>query len=122
MVELVASILAIGPLLSLLISVVNQPQWSARTRTIMSVAVSALGGIVTYVAESGLDFSSPSAIIAAVVGMILATSVAYRNIWKPTGVARAIEYTTSTKSLDKAEGIAHAENELDVITEEPADA
>lgn len=119
--ELIASILVIGSLLPLLISIVNQPQWSSRTRTIMSVGVSILAGVVAYVSENGLDFSTPSNIVATIVGTVLATSVAYRNIWKPTGVAHAIEFGTSpTHSTASAE--AYEAHEVAPYEEAPADA
>lgn len=119
--ELIASVLAIGSLLPLLISAVNQPHWSSRTRTIMSVGVSILAGIVAYVSENGLDFSTPSNIVATLVGTILATSVAYRNIWKPTGVAQAIEYGTS-RTHPTASAEAYEAHEVAPYEEAPADA
>lgn len=88
-------VLAVGPLLPLLVAVVQQPNWSPRVRSIASVVISILAGTVTYVADAGLDFSNPPAIVAVIVGTILASNVAYKTIWQPTGVAPAIEYATS---------------------------
>lgn len=96
--ELVATILSVGALLPLLIAVVNQPHWSARTRTILSVLVSGIGGLVTYVSQEGLNFDSASAVIAVVVGVILASASTYQTIWKPVGIARKIENSTSPHS------------------------
>lgn len=93
--ELVAIILSVGGLLPLLTSVVEQPQWSARTRTVMSVIVSIIAGIVTYVSAEGLHFESPSAIVATVVGVIITSAAAYKTLWKPTGATQAIEDATS---------------------------
>lgn len=93
--ELVAIILSVGGLLPLLTSVVEQPQWSARTRTVMSVIVSIIAGIVTYVSAEGLHFESPSAIVATVVGVIITSAAAYKTLWKPTGTTQAIEDATS---------------------------
>lgn len=95
---LIATILAVGPLVPLLTSVVNQPHWSSRQRTIMSVIVSIIAGTVVYTTEYGLDFSNPAMIVTAVVGVILASAASYKNIWKPAGVAPAIEIATSSKS------------------------
>lgn len=94
--ELVAIILAVGGLLPLLTSVVQQPRWSARTRTIMSVVVSTIAGLVTYVSSEGLNFDSPSAIVATVVGIIITSAAAYKALWKPTGATQAIEGATSS--------------------------
>lgn len=107
--ELVAIILSVGGLLPLLIAVVNQPHWSARVRTILSVAVSALAGLVTYVSENGLAFESASSAIAVVVGVILTTATAYQTIWKPSGVARKIENSTSPNSPNLEENIPASE-------------
>jgi uncharacterized membrane protein (DUF441 family) len=93
--ELVAIILSVGGLLPLLTSVVEQPQWSARTRTVMSVIVSIIAGIVTYVSAEGLHFESPSAIVATVVGVIITSAASYKTLWKPTGATQAIEDATS---------------------------
>lgn len=93
--EFVAIILAVGGLLPLLTAVVNQPQWSAKVRTWMSVAVSVLAGLVTYVAEFGLVLESPSSVVIAVVGIVLASAAAYKALWKPSGVAPSIEAATS---------------------------
>lgn len=96
--ELIAIILSVGSLLPLLIAVVNQPHWSAKVRTILSVAVSGLAGLVTYVTENGLEFDSASAVVVAVVGVILASVASYQSIWKPSGIARRIENATSRQS------------------------
>ena len=101
--EIVAIILALGTLLPLLTSIVNQPRWSAKTRTVMSVAVSTLAGLVAYVTQFGFELTSVSTIVTFVVGVILASATAYRNLWKPTGVAPAIEASTSGGSAVVAE-------------------
>ena len=93
--ELVATILALGAALPLLTSVVQQPQWSASVRTWSSVAVSILAGLVAYVTQFGLDFSAPSTVVSTVIGVVLASAASYKTIWKPSGVAAAIENSTS---------------------------
>lgn len=93
--EFVAIVLAVGGLLPILTAVVNQPHWSTRARTIMSVLVSVLAGLVAYVAEFGFVVDSPSSIVATVVGVVLAAATAYKTLWQPTGVAPAIEAATS---------------------------
>ena len=97
--ELIAIILAVGSLLPLLTSVIQQPRWSDKTRTAMAVGVSVLAGLVTYVTQFGLNVDSPSAIVIVVVGVVLAASTAYKTIWKPAGVAPAIEAKTSARAI-----------------------
>lgn len=101
--ELVAIILAVGGLLPLLISVAQQPQWSKKVRTVMSVAISILAGLVTYVAEFGLVFTSASSVVTIIVGVVLASAAAYKTIWKPAGVSPAIEAKTSPSDKDHPE-------------------
>lgn len=103
--EIVAIILAVGALLPLLTSVVQQPQWSARTRTVMAVGVSVLAGLVTYVTQFGFEITSASTLITFVVGVALASATAYKNIWKPAGVSPAIEESTSPHNTPEAPSI-----------------
>ena len=93
--DLVAIILAVGGLLPLLTSIVQQPNWTKEVRTWLAIGVSILAGLVTYVTQFGLNLADPAALITTVVGIILASSTAYKTIWKPSGVAPAIETTTS---------------------------
>lgn len=97
MTQVVGIILAVGALLPLLISVVQQPRWSDRTRTILAVVIAALAGLVTYVTEHGLDFHDQTALVTTVVGVILASATAYKTLWKPVGLAPAIEKFTTIK-------------------------
>ena len=98
--EIVAIIMAVGGLIPLLTSVVQQPHWSARTRTIIGALVASLAGVVTYVTQFGLEITSTSTAVTVVVGVVLASVTAYQSIWKPSGVARTIEDATSVKSRD----------------------
>lgn len=93
--HLVAIILAVGGLLPLLTAAVQQPKWDTRTRTWMAVGVSLLAGLVTYVSQFGLNWQNPSALVTTIVGVIIAASTSYKTIWKPAGVAPAVEALTS---------------------------
>lgn len=93
--QIVALILGIGTLLPLLTAVVQQKHWSSRTRSIIGVVMSVLAGLVAWVSTHGLNVSDLPGLIATVVGIALASIAAYNGIWKPTGVANAIEVATS---------------------------
>lgn len=93
--EIVAIVASVGLLTPLLTAVVEQPQWSTRTRTALSVAVSIVVGIVTYIGTHGLVLDSPAAVVAVVIGVILASAAAYQTLWQPSGIARAVEHRTS---------------------------
>lgn len=96
--EIVAIIMAVGGLIPLLTSVVQQPHWSARARTVIGALVATLAGVVTYVTQFGLEITSASTAVTVVVGVVLASVTAYQSIWKPSGVARSIEDATSVRS------------------------
>ena len=98
--EAVAIVLAIGGLLPLLTAAVQQPQWTARTRTVLSVAISVLAGIVGYVSVNGMDFSTPSKVVTWVVGVVLISSTSYKTLWQPSGVAPAVESITSHRTSE----------------------
>ena len=100
MTETVAIILAVGTLLPLLTSIIQQPKWSDRTRTLVGVGVSVLAGLVTYVSQYGLDVSSVSKIVSVVVGVILAAATSYKSIWKTSGVAQRLEVATTRGEPD----------------------
>ncbi len=97
--ELAATVLAAGTLLPLPTAVVQQPHWSDRTRTIIGFAVSLIVGAVVYVNSYGLDLSSPSKIVAVLSGVVVAAGAAYRNVWKPSGLAGLIESKTSPSAI-----------------------
>lgn len=96
--EAITIILAVGTLLPLLTAVVEQPRWSRSTRAVMSVAISVIAGLVAYVSQHGLEFSSVSSVVVFVIGVVLASAASYESIWKPTGVASSIEQKTAPSS------------------------
>lgn len=93
--QLASLIVAVGAALPLLTSLVEQPTWSTRTRTVVGVIMSILAGLVTYVTQYGLDFSNVAALVTTIVGIALASGAAYKTIWQPSGIAPALEGKTS---------------------------
>lgn len=93
--QTVALILAVGTLLPLVTSIIQQQTWSNRTRTIVGVGMSVLAGLVTYVASNGLVINNATGILTTVVGVVIAAIAAYNGIWKPSGVAKSIEVRTT---------------------------
>lgn len=107
--EIVAIVMSFGTLVPLLTSVVQQPQWSARTRTFMGVGVATIAGAAAYVTQFGLSFGSPAEIVAVVVGVILASATSYQSIWKPSGITSRIETATSRTVVNPEEVIPEDE-------------
>ncbi|MDN4646460.1 hypothetical protein [Arthrobacter sp. PsM3] len=85
-------LMAVGFFSPLVIAVIQQSRWSARRQSILAflfyvvvAAVTAyLNGIFTAVG-----------LVTAVLIVFVVASTAYKNLWKPTGAAPAIEAATS---------------------------
>lgn len=98
--------LILGVLTPLLTAVVQQPRWSPRLRAIASAVVSVVVGVLTVLAN-GVDLSAwngdKAQITLGVVALVLvASNTAYKTLWKPTGVAPAIERATSKRDYTRA--------------------
>lgn len=84
-------LLAVGFFSPLVIAVIQQSRWPARTQSVVAfvfyVAVAAvtawLNGIFNTVG-----------LVTAVLVVFITASTSYKNLWKPTGVAPAIEAAT----------------------------
>ncbi|MGL5816641.1 MAG: hypothetical protein ACRCYR_03690 [Phycicoccus sp.] len=89
--------LLVGAVTPLLTSVVQQPALSDRSRRIVAVVVSAVIGVVVAATSGELAVNdwSDFAELTGVVGVVWAAAEAfYQKVWKPTGVAPAIEGAT----------------------------
>lgn len=90
--------LIVGVLLPPFIAVLQQPQWSDTTRRVVAVVVSAVAGFITCVLTKQVDldnvFADPSALIATIAAVLVASQTAYRNLWGR--LARRVEVATST--------------------------
>lgn len=84
--------LIIGFLAPLVISVINQPQWTKKAKVYVMVIVSVIAGFVTsYFAG---EFISKD-IISSILITSVASITAYQGIFKPSGVSDKIEGVTS---------------------------
>lgn len=92
--------LILGVLTPLIVSVVQQPQWSDRTRAVVSVVASVLIGVVTVLANGGIESGQTLLSVCALV--FVASNTAYKTLWKPTGVSPAIERATSKSDYTTA--------------------
>lgn len=90
--------LLVGTVAPLAIAVAQRPRWSNTARSVISILFCAVAGLGTAYLDGSLVMGKPltfSAVIHSVLATTLAAQVTYRNVWKPTGVARAIEQATS---------------------------
>lgn len=94
-----------GVLTPLVTSVVQQPQWTGRVRTLVAVIASAVIGVVTLFANGALN-DGPQTVLSVVALVVVTSATAYKNLWVPAGVAPAIERATSTTHAPDERGAA----------------
>lgn len=92
----------LGVLTPPLTAVVQQPKWTPRTRSIVALIVAAVLGTAATIAQGvfrvgvgadgRVDWAS---LIATITAVYVASQAAYQALWKPTGVAPAVEVRTS---------------------------
>lgn len=79
-----------GSLIPLLTGFVTKARASSRVKGLMNFGLSALTGAVTYALAHDGSFE-PKAMLVAVVTTYLTSGVTYHNLWKPTGIAAAVQ-------------------------------
>ena len=84
--------LLVGFFLPPVLSIVQQSSWSDRLRAVVAFAACLLAG--AGVAYFQGDLTGKRFITGALVVMVTGLAT-YRNFWKPTGVAPAIETKTN---------------------------
>lgn len=85
--------LILGVLTPLLTSLVQQPKWTDRVRSIVGAVVAVVVGVLTVLANGGFEDTTSALGVIAIV--LVASQASYRNLWKPTLVAPKIEAATS---------------------------
>ena len=78
--------------------VIQQPRWSDRTRSLVTLGYSLLVGLVTVWVNGGLrgDAGSVSKSLTTSILLVLVSAIStYKGLAKPSGVAPAIEVATS---------------------------
>jgi peptidoglycan/LPS O-acetylase OafA/YrhL len=81
-------------------SIVQRPEWSATVRVIIAIAAALVIGLVTVIANG--DFNTGNWFATA--GVVLAAAqTAYALVYKPTGLAKVIEFKTSRKPVQYRE-------------------
>lgn len=88
--------LILGVLTPLIVAVVQQPKWTPKVRALVGLAAAVVIGFVSVLASGDLD--DTQSLLGVIALVFVASSSAYKALWKPTGVARAIETTTSPGS------------------------
>jgi len=109
-----------GVLTPLLTSLVQQPQWTNRTRSLVGVAVAIVIGILTCLAQGTLDLidTQPENVLATLALVLVASQAAYQSLWKMTGIAPAIERATSKNPPYPPDPSGHSPAEPDATRRE----
>lgn len=87
--------LLVGFFLPLGISVVQQPRWPDGLRAVCTFVLCAVAGLGTAYFQGDL---TGRRVISAVLLVLVAALTSYRNFWKPTRLAPALEAATSPGS------------------------
>lgn len=108
--------LLVGFASPLLISVVQQPGWSKKTRSAVTFAASILLGLGSSYFDGSLSNAGDT--VGAVLLVLVTGQTTYQSLWKQIGLAPAIEAATSrTGSASVEETIV---TEPTAVPDEPA--
>ena len=89
--------LVLGLITPLVVSVINQPKYTAEQRRLIAIAAAVAIGFLGLVVQ-GAAFSwewSWAGVVTNLVLVIGAAQAAYSMLWKPTGVSDKVEDKTS---------------------------
>lgn len=93
--------LIVGAITPPLVAVIQQPQWSTRTRSIVG-AVCAVGlAVVTCYVDGSIGHGQTLIITAGAV--LVASQTTYRELWSKIGATQAIESATSPTPVEGGE-------------------
>lgn len=92
MTDLAMWTLIVGTLLPPLIAAVQQPTWSSRTRSIVTVGTCLVAGFGTAWLGDALRGVS---LVTTVLTVLVTALATYQGFWKPTGIAPTVESLTS---------------------------
>lgn len=83
----------VGFIMPNVLAVIQQPGWSSRTRSLLAF-VAALGAAAGTIYFRG-EFNTED-ILTSVLAIVVTAQATYQGLWKPSGVAPAIEQKTSS--------------------------
>lgn len=93
---------AIGAVTPVIISILSQPRFSQRARTVLAIGVSVVLGAVLTLSNSNIE--GPVDYFALITSLYATCETFYQRIYKASGLAAAIEAATSRKPAD-SEGL-----------------
>ncbi|MFJ5143071.1 hypothetical protein [Streptomyces sp. NPDC088707] len=101
--QLIGAGSAVGSLTPLITAVVQRPEWSVRAKKIVAAVMALLAGVFTVAYEGGIEqFQHGVPTFATIAAVLAVSQSAHDLIWKPIGIAPAIESATTPKSRPAA--------------------
>ena len=89
--------LVLGLLVPFAQSIVQRPEWSQKVRVALALGLALAVGLATVLSEGNFDLGN----WFGTAGLVLAASqTAYALVYKPTGVAKALEQATTRRKSD----------------------
>lgn len=91
-----------------IITFIQQPRWTQRTRAIVAAITSGVAGLGTvYFTDPDAFLTDGSLTTSVVLTVIIASTAAYQHFWKPVGI-RALESATSPgdDTLEQEQAVA----------------
>ncbi len=83
----------VGSLLPNVIAIAVQPTWRSETRGLVAFGICAVAGLLIALLQG--DIRHGQDVAAGVVTVLITSQVLYQTLWRPSGIAPAIEEGTA---------------------------
>lgn len=95
--------IVVGSLLPNIIAVVIQPAWRKEIRGLAAFSICVVAGILIALLQG--EIGRGQDVATSVVAVLIASQVLYQALWRPSGIALAIEGGTSVTSSRRPSGV-----------------
>ncbi len=89
--------IVVGSLLPNLIAIIVQPRWRSEARGLATFAICVVAGLLIALLQG--QIGSGQDVATSVVAVLITSQVLYQTLWRPSGIAPAIEKATSTTTF-----------------------
>lgn len=86
--------IVVGSLLPNVIAIVVQPTWRKEARGLVAFGVCVVTGLLIALLQG--DIGRSEDVAASVVAVLVTSQVLYQALWRPSGIAPAIEQVSSS--------------------------
>ncbi len=92
-IDITLTSIVVGSLLPNVIAIVVQPTWRKETRGLVAFGICVAAGLMVALLQG--DIGCGQDVAASVVTVLITSQVLYQALWRPSGIAQAIEGTTT---------------------------